>query len=199
MARTRAHIAISHIQKNFKIQHSVLGTSPVELWTVQKNIIKQMEKSRYLIYNKYRLTGFSTLVALYSTWLLQHDKKSNILILCESEQCSARMMNKIRVNVIDGSCRLSKNRVICKKNGNSLLVTHKISPGETFQNIFIDEAFYIKHDIKVVEEYITADSVKKCVVYSEYEFPENDTSWFGAQLKKTLKREGLFQLGSLLD
>ncbi len=90
---------VSHFTKKYCwIQHPQRGRILFNLYPFQEkvNTLYQSDQNKYLIINKCRQLGISTLIASYSLWLMLFHKDKNILIIATKQETAKNMVGKVQ-------------------------------------------------------------------------------------------------------
>lgn len=84
------------MRKYYMIQHPKTGRQLFDLYLFQEKVLKLYQKNDYLIVNKSRQLGISTLVSAYSLWLMLFFKDKNILVIATKQETAKNMVTKVR-------------------------------------------------------------------------------------------------------
>ena len=87
----------SHFMKKYcLIQHPQRGRIPFNLYPFQEKLIDLFKDNPYIIINKSRQLGISTLVAAYSLWMMLFHKDKNILCIATKQDTAKNMVTKVK-------------------------------------------------------------------------------------------------------
>lgn len=87
------------IKKYTQIEHPQKGRIPFALFPFQDkvvNIFANPKDHRYIVVNKCRQLGISTLVAAYALWLMLFHENKNILVIATKQETAKNMITKVR-------------------------------------------------------------------------------------------------------
>lgn len=83
-------------KKYVYIVHPTRGRVQFNLYPFQEDVIKLFQKNDYSLILKSRQLGISTLVALYSLWIMLFTKDKNILVVCTKTDTAKNMVTKVK-------------------------------------------------------------------------------------------------------
>jgi len=83
------------ISKYVKISHPVKGPIPFETFPYQDNCLRAFQKHRFVITNKSRQLGLSTLSAAYSLWMALFQREKNILVIATRLEVAKNFIKKV--------------------------------------------------------------------------------------------------------
>jgi hypothetical protein len=83
------------ISKYVKISHPVKGPVPFETFPYQDNCLKAFQSHRFVITNKSRQLGLSTLSAAYSLWMALFQREKNILVIATRLEVAKNFIKKV--------------------------------------------------------------------------------------------------------
>ncbi len=83
------------ISKYVKISHPTKGTLPFKTFPYQDNCLNAFQKHRFVITNKSRQLGLSTLSAAYSLWMAVFQKDKNILVIATRLEVAKNFIKKV--------------------------------------------------------------------------------------------------------
>jgi intein/homing endonuclease len=83
------------ISKYIKISHPLKGTLPFETYDFQDRCLKAFQENRFVITNKSRQLGLSTLSAAYSLWMALFQKEKNILCIATRLEVAKNFVRKV--------------------------------------------------------------------------------------------------------
>lgn len=78
------------------IAHPQRGRIPFQLYPFQEKVLKLFLREKYDIVLKSRQLGLSTLVALFSLWLMLFNDNYNIVVICTKTETAKNMVNKVK-------------------------------------------------------------------------------------------------------
>lgn len=84
------------MKKYYWIQHPKRGRIQFNLYPFQEQVLKLFENKEYLVINKSRQLGISTLSSAYALWLMLFQKDKNILVIATKQETAKNMVTKIR-------------------------------------------------------------------------------------------------------
>jgi intein/homing endonuclease len=132
-----------------KIQHPVRGTILFNLYKFQEETLQEFHDYKFNIILKSRQMGISTLVAVYSLWLMIFHKDKNILLISLKQDDAKEVIGKVRFanenlpTWLKVKC-LEDNRLSLKfANGSQIKAastTKKSGVGHALSLLIIDEA-----------------------------------------------------------
>ena len=106
------------IEKYGMIKHPVKGKIPFILYPFQHNIVKQFQTNRFVISNKSRQVGMSTITALYALWFGLFHNNKQIVIISIKDKDAMSFLKKIKLAYEDLPAWLKDDK---KPNGEPLL------------------------------------------------------------------------------
>ena len=182
-----------------KVLHPVKGIIPFKIFAAQRRFIEAIENHRFVITLKTRQAGFSTVLALYSLWLVNFYKSKVIECFSIGQDESVEVYNRLKrcydylpfflrcqtkhetqteIETILESKFASKPSTITKGSGQSLSI------------LIIDEASKIPHIENMwAAIYPTLSTGGKCVVNST---PNGLGNWYANMFIKAEKNENEF-------
>ncbi len=83
------------ISKYVKISHPIKGPIPFETFPYQDNCLRAFQKHRFVITNKSRQLGLSTLSAAYSLWMAVFQREKNILVIATRLEVAKNFIKKV--------------------------------------------------------------------------------------------------------
>lgn len=83
------------ISKYVKISHPVKGPIPFETFPYQDKCLDAFQKHRFVITNKSRQLGLSTLSAAYSLWMALFQREKNILVIATRLEVAKNFIKKV--------------------------------------------------------------------------------------------------------
>lgn len=84
------------MKKYYWIQHPQRGRIQFNLYPFQEKVLKLFQNNEYLVINKSRQLGISTLSSAYALWLMLFQKDKNILVIATKQETAKNMVTKIR-------------------------------------------------------------------------------------------------------
>lgn len=84
------------MKKYYTIQHPTKGRMSFALFPFQEKLLRLFEREDYLIINKSRQLGISTLSSAYSLWLMLFHQDKNILVLATTQATAKNLVTKVR-------------------------------------------------------------------------------------------------------
>lgn len=83
------------ISKYVKISHPVKGPIPFQTFPYQDKCLEAFQKHRFVITNKSRQLGLSTLSAAYSLWMAVFQREKNILVIATRLEVAKNFIKKV--------------------------------------------------------------------------------------------------------
>ena len=84
------------MKKYYWIQHPKRGRIQFNLYPFQEKVLHLFQKNEYLIINKSRQLGISTLSSAYALWLMLFEKDKNVLVIATKQETAKNMVTKVR-------------------------------------------------------------------------------------------------------
>jgi hypothetical protein len=84
------------MKKYYMIQNPKLGRIKFNLYPFQEKVLRHMQNENYLIINKSRQLGISTLCSAYALWMMLFQKDKNILCIATKQETAKNMVTKVR-------------------------------------------------------------------------------------------------------
>lgn len=84
------------MKKYYWIQHPQRGRIQFNLYPFQEKVLHLFQNKEYLVINKSRQLGISTLSSAYALWLMLFQKDKNILVIATKQETAKNMVTKIR-------------------------------------------------------------------------------------------------------
>lgn len=84
------------MKKYYTIQHPTKGRMNFALYLFQEKLLRLFEREDYLIINKSRQLGISTLSSAYSLWMMLFHQDKNILVLATTQATAKNLVTKVR-------------------------------------------------------------------------------------------------------
>jgi hypothetical protein len=84
------------MKKYYWIQHPQRGRIQFNLFPFQEKVLNLFQNKEYLIINKSRQLGISTLSSAYALWIMLFQKDKNILVIATKQETAKNMVTKIR-------------------------------------------------------------------------------------------------------
>ncbi len=189
------------IKKYTQIQHPTRGRVPFALFPFQEKIsnLFQNTKDKYVIINKCRQLGISTLVAGYALWLMLFHKDRNILVIATKQETAKNMITKVQFMYenLPAWLRLptiNDNKLSLKlSNGSQIKAVSAAADSgrsEAVSLLIIDEAAFIEdiEDIFPAAQQTLATG-GQCIVVST---PKGVGNWFHQTFVKAELNENGF-------
>lgn len=136
-----------------KIQHPIRGTILFDLYPFQEKTLQDFHDFKFNVILKSRQMGISTLVAVYSLWLMLFHKDKNILLISLKQDDAKEVITKVRFanenlpTWLKVKC-IEDNRLSLKfANGSQIKAastTKKSGVGHALSLLIIDEAALIE-------------------------------------------------------
>jgi intein/homing endonuclease len=79
-----------------KVSHPLKGTIPFQTYQFQDECIDAFIENRYVIVNKSRQLGLSTLAAAYAAWLLIFNKNKEVVVMATKLKTAMNFIKKVR-------------------------------------------------------------------------------------------------------
>ena len=92
---------IYFMKKYYTIQHPQRGRIKFNLYPFQEKVLTHMHKEDYVIINKSRQLGISTLCSAYSLWMMLFHKDKNVLCIATKQETAKNMVTKVRFAMIN--------------------------------------------------------------------------------------------------
>lgn len=176
------------IKKYIQIEHPQRGRIPFHLYLFQEKVVNLFNrKDKYIIINKSRQLGVSTLVAAYALWLILFHENKNILVIATKQDTAKNMISKVRFMYDNlprwlklGEKPLENNKLSLKLNNGSQIkaVSAAADSGrsEAVSLLIIDEAAFIE-DIDEIfpSAQQTLATGGQCIAIST---PKGTGNWF---------------------
>lgn len=83
------------ISKYVKISHPTKGSLPFKTFPYQDRCLEAYQKNRFVIINKSRQLGLSTLSAAYSLWMALFQREKNILVIATKLEVAKNFIKKV--------------------------------------------------------------------------------------------------------
>ena len=87
---------IYFMKKYYTIQHPQRGRIKFNLYPFQEKVLTHMNSEDYVIINKSRQLGISTLCSAYSLWMMLFHKDKNVLCIATKQETAKNMVTKVR-------------------------------------------------------------------------------------------------------
>ena len=84
------------MKKYYTIQHPQRGRIKFNLYPFQEKVLRHMQNEDYLIINKSRQLGLSTLCSSFALWMMLFQKDKNILCIATKQETAKNMVTKVR-------------------------------------------------------------------------------------------------------
>jgi len=186
-------------RKYYYIQHPTKGRMLFNLYPFQEAVLKQFQKGDYLIINKSRQLGISTLVSAFSLWLMIFHKDKNILVIATTQDTAKNLITKVRFSYdqLPSWMRLKhteNNKLLLKLvNGSQVqakAATDNAARSEAVTLLVIDEAAFIERidDIFTGAQQTLATG-GHCVALSS---PNGTGNWFYREFTRAQEKKNNF-------
>ncbi len=192
------------MRKYYMIQHPTRGRQLFDLYEFQEKVLKIYQNQEYVIINKSRQLGISTLVSAYSLWMMLFNKDKNVLVVATTQSTAKNMVTKVRFAYQNLPTWLKighteDNRLSLRlTNGSQIKAVSAAGDAtrsEAVSLLVIDEAAFIDR----IEEIFTAAQQTlatggRCIALST---PNGIGNWFHKTYTKAQKKENNFTPVSL--
>ena len=84
------------MKKYYTIQHPTKGRMNFGLYPFQEKLLRLFERKDYLIINKSRQLGISTLSSAYALWMMLFNQDKNVLVLATTQATAKNLVTKVR-------------------------------------------------------------------------------------------------------
>jgi hypothetical protein len=84
------------MKKYYMIQNPKQGRIKFSLYPFQEVVLNHMQGEDYLIINKSRQLGISTLCSAFSLWTMLFQKDKNVLCIATKQETAKNMVTKVR-------------------------------------------------------------------------------------------------------
>jgi len=146
---------VHFFRKYCYIQHPIKGKINFHLYPFQVDTLSKFHSNRFVIINKSRQLGISTLVAGYALWLMLFNKNKTVLCIATKQETAKQMVDKVQFMYqslptwIKGPLKpLSDNKLSLElANGSKIIATSAASDaGRSYavSLLIIDEAAFIE-------------------------------------------------------
>lgn len=173
------------MKKYYTIQHPTKGRMSFALYLFQEKLLRLFQREDYLIINKSRQLGISTLSSAYSLWLMLFHQDKNVLVLATTQATAKNLVTKVRFayeNLPNWMKlpTLEHNRLSLRlKNGSQIKAVSAATDSarsEAVSLLIIDEAAFIDRidDIFTAAQQTLATG-GKCIALST---PNGVGNWF---------------------
>jgi len=186
-------------RKYYYIQHPQRGRMLFNLYPFQEKILRQFQKGNYLIINKSRQLGISTLVSAYSLWLMLFHKDKNILVIATTQDTAKNLITKVRFSYdqLPSWMRLKhteNNKLLLKLvNGSQIqakAATDNAARSEAVTLLVIDEAAFIDNIEKIyTAAQQTLATGGSCIALSS---PNGTGNWFYKEFVRAQEKKNNF-------
>lgn len=174
------------IENYVYIQNNVKGKILFNLWDFQRDLIEVIHKNRYVIINKSRQLGISTLTSAYSFWLMYFRNDTKIISVSKDAESAKAIVTKVRFiyENLDPKIKIhelvTNNKTKMEFTNGSYIRAISSNPqsarSESVTVLLIDEAAFIP---KIEELWTSSQQTLanggKCIVLST---PHKDGKWF---------------------
>lgn len=171
-----------------KVSHAIEGTIPFQTYPFQDDCVRAFLDNRFVIVNKSRQLGLSTIAAAYSTWLLLFHRNKEILIMATKLSVAMNFIRKVK-QCIDGLPKWLVIPKIEKSNEQSLVMgspsksritaiptASDAGRSEALSLLIVDEAAHV-HDFEELWKglYPTLSTGGRALIIST---PKGVGNWF---------------------
>lgn len=143
------------------ISHPIKGRILFHLYPFQEDVMDEIKDNRFLIINKSRQLGISTLVAAYALWIMLFNKDKTILCLATKQETAKGMVDKVQFmynnlpNWLKGNKKPPSNNKLSLKlaNNSQIIATSAASDaGRSYavSLLLIDEGAFIEGIDKII-------------------------------------------------
>lgn len=187
------------MKKYYWIQHPQRGRIQFHLYPFQEKVLLQLQKNEYIIINKSRQLGISTLASAYALWLMLFQKDKNILCVATKQETAKNMVTKVRF-AYDAlpkwmQIKTSEHNKLSLRlaNGSQIKAvgaTSDAGRSESVTLLIIDEAAFIEGiDEIFASAQQTLATGGQCLALST---PYGTGNWFHKSYTKAQARENKF-------
>ena len=187
------------MKKYYMIQNPKKGRIKFNLYPFQEKVLKHFTDEEYLIINKSRQLGISTLCSAFSLWTMLFQKDKNILCIATKQETAKNMVTKVRFAYDQLPKWLRIRTVEHNKlslrlaNGSQIKATSASSDAgrsEAVSLLLIDEAAFIDGiDEIFASSQQTLATGGRCIALST---PYGTGNWFHSTWSKAEARENTF-------
>jgi len=187
------------MKKYYTIQHPKRGRIKFNLYPFQETVLGHMDNEDYMIINKSRQLGISTLCSAYSLWMMLFHKDKNVLCIATKQETAKNMVTKVRFAYDNLPQWLRIKTVEHNKlslrlaNGSQIKATSASSDAgrsEAVSLLLIDEAAFIDNiDEIFASAQQTLATGGGCIALST---PYGTGNWFHSTWVKAEARENTF-------
>jgi len=187
------------MRKYYWIQHPQRGRIQFNLYQFQEKVAYLFQKDEYLIINKSRQLGISTLVSAYSLWLMLFNQDKNILVIATKQETAKNMVTKIRFayDQLPGWLKvkaIEDNRLSLRlANGSqvkAVAASADAGRSEAVSLLILDEAAFIDNiDVIFTAAQQTLATGGQCFAVST---PNGASNWFHKTYVKAQLNENKF-------
>jgi hypothetical protein len=177
-----------HFAKKYcHISHPKRGRILFQLYPFQEQTLRSFEENNYTLINKSRQLGISTLVAMYSLWIMLFNKDKTILVIATKQETAKSMVTKVKYMYDNlpswlrgNKIPLEDNRLSLKLANNSTIIATASSSdaGRSYAAslLIIDEAAFISDIDKIYTSIMpTLATGGGCIALSS---PNGVGNWF---------------------
>jgi len=194
-----AQSPVYFMKKYYMIQNPKQGRIKFNLYPFQEKVLQHMQNEDYLIINKSRQLGISTLCSAFSLWMMLFQKDKNILCIATKQETAKNMVTKVRFAYDNLPKWLQIKTVEHNKlslrlaNGSQIKATSASSDAgrsEAVSLLLIDEAAFIDNiDEIFASAQQTLATGGGCIALST---PYGTGNWFHSTWIKAEARENTF-------
>lgn len=180
---------------SFCIIKGINGLISFEPWPVQQEILRQISENNHIVFEKYNLSGFTTLMCGYVLWYLFTHKNDTVYFVAENQFMVNKIFELIRLMSVNikSELRFGSANILHKKNNTMVKLLHKM-PLLDGDLLIVDEADFVKSsNLEIAPKYFT-----KSIMYSEVHRDKDlDTSF--RRVLKSCFTDGRFKKGLILE
>jgi hypothetical protein len=187
------------MKKYYMIQNPQKGRIKFSLYPFQEQVLRHMQNEDYLLINKSRQLGISTLCSAYALWMMLFQKDKNILCIATKQETAKNLVTKVRFAYDQLPKWLQIKTVEHNKlslrlaNGSQIKATSASSDAgrsEAVSLLLIDEAAFIDGiDEIFASAQQTLATGGRCIALST---PYGTGNWFHSTWIKAEARENTF-------
>lgn len=146
---------VHFFKKYCYISHPVRGRVLFHLYDFQESTLNLFQKERFVIINKSRQLGLSTLVAGYALWMMLFNKDKTVLCIATKQETAKGMVEKVQFmynnlpNWLRGNKKpLTDSKLSLKLPNNSEIIASSAAPDAgrryAISLLLVDEAAFIE-------------------------------------------------------
>lgn len=178
---------VHFLKKYCYISHPIKGKILFNLYPFQEPVLQKFVEEDYIIINKSRQLGISTLVAGYALWLMIFNQDKTVLCIATKQITAANMVDKVKTmynnlpSWLKGSKKpLEDNKLSLKLANRSQIIASSASSNSarsySVSLLIMDEAAFIENIDKIYTAIKpTISTGGKCIALSS---PNGNGNWF---------------------